>query len=132
MVRCASYVRSSWVTDVQVSRKLLVGGVNTIISSVTKSECIQCANGSGCSLLGKIKVRSSWIHLRRVRNPCLRHIPTNSDAKSALLAIGMGEHVTVQCLVRSIITVALGITISAHRDAISIVVAKEFVFCAFR
>ena len=31
--------------------------------------------------MGKIVVRSSWIHLRRAHNPYFRHIPKNSECK---------------------------------------------------
>jgi len=135
MVRCASYVRSRWMTDVQGSTKLLVGGMNTIISSVTQSDSWNAFSVRGASDVvcrarewsGAVGfVFAVFAVLLSVTHPRIR------DAKSALLTMevrGRTCHGTI-CLVRSIGTVALSIAVSAHEDARSVVGATEFVFGA--
>jgi Trk-type K+ transport system membrane component len=134
MVRCASYVRSRWMTDVQGSTKLLVGGMNTIISSVTQSDSwnafsvrratdVVCWARSWSGTVGFVFMFAVLI--------CVTH-PRIRDAKSALLTIelrGRTGHGAIG-FVRSIGTVALSIAVSAHRDARSVVGATEFVFGA--
>jgi len=135
MIRSASYVCSRWMTNVQRSTKLLVGGVNTIIGSVTKSDPWNAFSvrraadvvrraGKWSGAVGFIF--AVFAVLVFVTHPRIR------NAKSALLAIklhGRTCHGTIS-LVRSII--AWSITISAHQDARSVVGTNEFVFSAFR
>lgn len=135
MVRCASYVRSRWMTDVQGSTELLVGGMNTIISSVTQSDSwnafsvrratdVVCRAREWSGAVGF--VFTMFAVLVSVTHPRIR------DAKSALLTIelrGRTGHGAIG-FVRSIGTVALPIAVSAHRDARSVVGATEFVFGA--
>ena len=137
MVRSASHVRSRWMTNVQRSTKLLVGGVNTIIGSVTQSDPWNAFSVRGAADVvrraGKWSGTVGFVFAVFAVLVFVTH-PRIRNAKSALLAIKLGGrtcHGTI-CLVRSISTVALSITISAHRDAGSVVGTKEFVFSAIR
>ena len=137
MIRSASYVCSRWMTNVQRSTKLLVGGVNTIIGSVTQSDPWNAFSvRRAADVVSRARKWSGAVGFVFAVFAVLVFVthPRIRNAKSALLAVELGGrtcHGTI-CLVGSISTVALSITISAHRDAGSVVVAMEFVFSAIR